>query len=280
MREAPPPDLNRVYVLTDSGVQQLKGGFTTLGEAALRLLVLIDGKLPLAKLAKHLHGVAEAELNDIVAALVLESQIRPVSADAPKPADDLGALDFFSRESVDAASEDEKKEQEFAHSLQEAQNTAMLLKQSGCYVRIARRPAHKRPPVGGSGYSVLVVENDANLSSVTRKFLEMEGFSPRIAATGAELVAELRKPPPPDLVLLDVALPDADGFQVLATIRKHPTLARLPVILLTARSSKEDVMRGLALGADGYVTKPFELDVLIRAMKSVLGLDAPEAPRS
>lgn len=273
MREAPPPDLSRVYVVTDSGARHLKGGSTTLGEAALRLLVLIDGKLPLAKLAKHLHGVSAADLDGIVAALLLESHIRPASVEQAKPADELGTLDFFSRESVDAGSEDEKKEQQFAQSLQEAQNTAMSLKQSGCYVRIARRPGSKRPPVGGGGYAVLVVENDANLASVTRKFLEMEGFSPRTAASGAELVAELRKSPP-DLVLLDATLPDADGLDILATVRKHPLLKGLPVIMLTGRSSKEDVMRALALGADGYVTKPFEFDVLIRAMKSVLGFDA------
>jgi len=273
MREPPPADLNRVYVLTDSGLHQLKGGSTTLPESALRLLVLIDGKLPLAKLVKHLQGVSVPELNKIVSELNVAGHVKPVSADAAKQADDLGALDFFSQSSVEASTDAEKKEQEFARGLQEAQNTAVKLKQPGYYVRIARRRAEKLDPVGGGGYSVLVVENDASLASVTRKFLDLEGFSPRIAATGAEVVAELRKSPPPDLVLLDVSLPDADGFEILAMVRKHAALQRLPVIVLTGRSSKEDVMRGLALGADGYFTKPFEFDVLIRGMKAVLGLE-------
>jgi two-component system OmpR family response regulator len=272
MREPPPADLNRVYVLTDSGLHQLKGGSTALPESALRLLVLIDGKLPLVKLVKHLQGVSAPELNKIVSELNVAGHVKPVSADAAKQADDLGALDFFSQSSVAASTDAEKKEQEFARGLQEAQNTAVKLKQPGYYVRIARRRTEKLDPAGG-GYSILVVENDANLASVTRKFLDLEGFSPRIAATGAEVVAELRKSPPPDLVLLDVTLPDADGFEILAMVRKHAALQRLPVILLTGRSSKEDVMRGLALGADGYFTKPFEFDVLILGMKAVLGLE-------
>jgi DNA-binding response OmpR family regulator len=78
-------------------------------------------------------------------------------------------------------------------------------------------------------------------------------------------------------MLLDIGLPDADGFEILASLRRHPALQRLPVILLTSRATKEDVMHGLILGADGYITKPFEFDVLIGAMKAVLGLDEPGA---
>jgi DNA-binding response OmpR family regulator len=112
---------------------------------------------------------------------------------------------------------------------------------------------------------------------VTRKFLSLEGFAPRLATKRDEVLAELRKPPLPDLMLLDIGLPDADGFEILASLRRHPALQRLPVILLTSRATKEDVMHGLILGADGYITKPFEFDVLIGAMKAVLGLDEPGA---
>jgi two-component system OmpR family response regulator len=276
MREPPPADLDRIYVLTDTGLQQLTGASTALPEAALRLLVLIDGKLSLARLVKHLHDLAEAEVKKITSTLVYEGHIAPVSAETAKKVDDLGTLDFFSQSSsLEASTDDEKKEQEFARSIQEAQNTSMRLKQLGFYVRIARRSAQKRNPVGGGGYSVLIAENDASFASVTRKILELEGFSPRIASNGAEIVTELRKSPPPDLMLLDAVLPDIDGFEVLTLVRKHPALQRLPVILLTAKATREDVMRGLVLGADGYITKPFEFDVLIRGIRAVLGLDAP-----
>jgi|SRR5262245_36187175 len=275
MREPPPPDLNRVYVLTDSGLRQLMGGGTALQDASLRLLVLIDGKLPLAKLAKHLQGVSAPALDKIASDLIFAGHIKPISADALKLADDLGAMDFFSDSSAEEGSAAEKKEQEFARALEEAQNTAMKLKQQGFSVRIARRPKRKPRHAEGESYSILVVEDNPNLASVTRKFLALEGFVPRMAANRNELIAELRKTPPPDLMLLDIVLPDADGFEVLALVRRHPALQALPVILLTARTTREDVMRGLVLGADGYITKPFEFDILVAAMKAVLGLDAP-----
>ena len=273
MREPPPPDLNRVYVLTDSGLHQLKGASTALPDSALRLLVLVDGKLPLAKLAKLLQGVAEPEFSKIASKLIYEGHIRPAPLDTSRASHDSDALDFFAGAHADAGSDAEKKEQEFARSLEEAQNTAVALKQQGYYVRIARRPSHKLKPVSGEKYSILVVEDNATLSTVTRKFLALEGYVPRMAANRNEVVAELRKTPIPDLMLLDIVLPDTDGFEILTLVRRHAALQHLPVILLTARATKEDVMHGLVLGADGYVTKPFEFDVLIAAMRAVLGLD-------
>jgi two-component system OmpR family response regulator len=73
-------------------------------------------------------------------------------------------------------------------------------------------------------------------------------------------------------VLLDVLLPDVDGFEVLLKIRQHPSLRTMPVVMLTAKATRDAVLRGLAGGADGYITKPFEIEALIKAVKVVLGL--------
>ena len=91
----------------------------------------------------------------------------------------------------------------------------------------------------------------------------------------------MRQQPPPDLILLDVQLPDANGFDILAKMRQHPVLKSMPVIMLTAEATREAVLRGLQGGADGYVTKPFEPDMLITAVKAVLGLSLapPEAKK-
>jgi CheY-like chemotaxis protein len=276
MPEEQPLDLDSVYVLTDSGQQQLKGGSTTLAERALRLLVIIDGsRAPLAKLAKRLQDVSEADLRAVAASLIAEGHIKPIGSAAVE-ADPLGALDFFGDSSADSAGDVEKKDEEFARGLEEAHNFTMKLRQQGYYVRIARRPEQQLKPKAGESHSILVVEDNATLASVVRTFLKLEGFTPRIASNREEFVAELRKPPVPDLMLLDAVLPDADGFDILARVRKHPALQRLPVILLTGRASKEEVMRGLSLGATGYVTKPFELDVLMTAIKSVLGIEPQE----
>jgi DNA-binding response OmpR family regulator len=74
-----------------------------------------------------------------------------------------------------------------------------------------------------------------------------------------------------DLVLLDVVLPDADGMQILRQLRGHPRFARLPVIMMTGKSAAEDVLQGLAAGADGYVTKPFKVSAMVGAVNIVLG---------
>ena len=99
----------------------------------------------------------------------------------------------------------------------------------------------------------------------------MAGYQVRVARSAAELLAELRKQqPPPDIVLLDVMLPDGDGFDILAKIRGHRGFATLPVVMLTAKTKAEDIRRGLALGADAYVTKPYSKSVLADAIRQVL----------
>ena len=87
-----------------------------------------------------------------------------------------------------------------------------------------------------------------------------------------EIVTEFRRPPIPDLVLLDVVLPDANGFDVLARMRQHPALRNVPVVMLTSQATRDAVLKGLTGGADGYITKPFRVDALEKAVAAVLGL--------
>jgi two-component system, OmpR family, response regulator len=67
-------------------------------------------------------------------------------------------------------------------------------------------------------------------------------------------------------------LPDADGFDILLRVRQHPVLKDVPVIMLTGKATREAVLKGIAAGADGYITKPFEPHALLRAVRTVLGL--------
>jgi DNA-binding response OmpR family regulator len=119
---------------------------------------------------------------------------------------------------------------------------------------------------------VLAVEDDPDLSRLLQFMLKQEKFEARTAMNRDEVVAELRKLPSPDLVLLDVMLPDANGFDILARMKQHPALKVIPVIMLTGEATRENVVRGLAGGADGYITKPFDVAVLRSAVKYVLGL--------
>ncbi|MFL6692386.1 MAG: response regulator transcription factor [Ramlibacter sp.] len=123
---------------------------------------------------------------------------------------------------------------------------------------------------------MVVVEDDPQLASFTATLLSLSGFAVRKAGNRAEVVNEIRRPPRPDLILLDVVLPDADGFDILARLRQHPVLKDVPVIMLTGKATREAVLRGIATGADGYITKPFEPHALLRAVRTVLGL--PDEP--
>ena len=113
---------------------------------------------------------------------------------------------------------------------------------------------------------VLLVEDDPSIREVASLGLEQAGF--RVTATGDGRDALVRfKQGPFDLVVLDVMLPELDGFEVCREIRRE---SRVPIVMLSARSDTVDVVVGLELGADDYVTKPFELAELIARIKAVL----------
>ena len=154
---------------------------------------------------------------------------------------------------------------------EEAEGGTPALQAQGYYVSIARRAASARR-VPAASLSVLVVEDDPAFSMLLKSLLGLQGFQVHTATNRAGVLAGLTQTPPPDLVLLDVRLPDANGFDILLRMKQHPSLAAIPVIMLTGEATREAVTQGLAGGADGYVTKPFELESLVRAIRLVLGL--------
>jgi DNA-binding response OmpR family regulator len=113
---------------------------------------------------------------------------------------------------------------------------------------------------------IALIEDDADLYSLVRYNLEKEGFSVVGAQTGRG-VLELFRRERPDLILLDIMLPDSDGLEICKGIRQHPELAHIPVIFLTARASETDRIVGLELGANDYIVKPFFVRELIARVK-------------
>ncbi len=118
---------------------------------------------------------------------------------------------------------------------------------------------------------LLVVDDEATVRELLSAALRFAGFQVTSAATAGEAVAAATAEPP-DLVLLDVMLPDADGFEVVRRLReRHPGHgAPVPVLFLTARDRQSDKVTGLSLGADDYVTKPFDLAELIARIRAIL----------
>jgi CheY-like chemotaxis protein len=147
------------------------------------------------------------------------------------------------------------------------------LTRTGFYVAMARRPREKVIPRNGGRYSILVVEDDSDLLKLVGEVLSKAGFLTRFARNRTEINAEFNKLPLPDLVLLDVSLPDTDGFSILERIRGNQKITRLPVIMMTGRSEVTDIARGLSPGADGYVTKPFKISGLVSAVNTVFAIE-------
>jgi CheY-like chemotaxis protein len=148
------------------------------------------------------------------------------------------------------------------------------LREKGYFTRIVvddRKPGRRIMDPGK--VRVLIVDDDEDIARLIEKALHTYGLQTRIALHRADIVAALGEKPLPHLVLLDVLMPDANGFDILNRIRHHPALARLPVLLLTSLGDRDSITitRGLALGADGYITKPVPPSVLLEAIETVIG---------
>jgi len=119
-------------------------------------------------------------------------------------------------------------------------------------------------------FTVLHVEDFKNNRELVRRILESRGYNVVDAVTGLEGITLAQKIKP-DLILMDINLPDLDGFSVVTRLRSHPQLASVPIIAITARNFSDDPERAKAIGCDGYVSKPFSVDQLLTEVSSRIG---------
>ena len=117
---------------------------------------------------------------------------------------------------------------------------------------------------------VLVVDDEPNIVMSLRFLMEREGFQVEVAASGQAAVAALGRQPA-DLVLLDIMMPELDGFEVCQRIRASPAWRDTKIVMLTAKGRDVERDKGMALGADAYVTKPFSTRDLVAKVKQMLG---------
>ena len=120
-----------------------------------------------------------------------------------------------------------------------------------------------------AGKSILLVDDDQEIRELLHTYLSRAGFQVRAVADGAGLRAAMAAEPA-DLVILDVMLPDEDGFSLCRWVREHQRFAAVPVIMLTASSDEADRVIGLELGADDYLGKPFSPRELLARIKALL----------
>ncbi len=122
---------------------------------------------------------------------------------------------------------------------------------------------------GGTTHRILVVEDEDNIALALNYLMQREGYQNDRIANGAEALPRIRETRP-DLVLLDVMLPEVSGYEICQGVRLDPSLADVKILMMTARGSVIERQKGLALGADGFISKPFELKELRAEVRRLL----------
>jgi len=252
------------YRITATGKDARAGQDTAIPTDYRRLLALIEAQTHFNVIRGRLREYPDQLLEEWLAELEELGFIETL------PTQSGADLDFTDHFNSAPAKEPGVLPQDAERLTRAAAAAGNALERSGLFLareRIANRPQAKRAP---GQTTVLIVEDDPDQLALADLRVTMAGYQVRVARSAAELLAELRKPQPPDIMLLDVMLPDGDGFSILAKIRGHRSFAMLPVVMLTAKTKAEDIRRGLALGADAYVTKPYSKSVLADAIRQVL----------
>ncbi|WP_324912900.1 response regulator [Ramlibacter sp.] len=249
---------DQVFGLSGSGRRELGGSVSTLSARELELLVRMDGVTPLRQVRAAMPSVGDATFAALFKGLWQRGLLREERADAFAAATDSQLRVLAQSLGPEASPQ--------ASPVKASLSLGLVWRRSGAIV-----------PGGAPDVvpTAVVVEDDPVLARFIQCFLALEGFQVRLAANRAEVVAGFNAPSAPQVVLLDVTLPDADGFEVLRKVREHPRLRHVPVLMLTSRATREGVLQALADGADGYLTKPFDAEALLRAVRAVTGLPDP-----
>jgi CheY-like chemotaxis protein len=119
----------------------------------------------------------------------------------------------------------------------------------------------------------MVVDDAPDIRLLADLVLQMAGFSVTAAASGREALGILAGEELPDIILLDVQMPDVDGWETLSRVRSDPRTRHLPVVLCTVKGLPEDALKGWSLGCDGYLGKPFDIGGLVAELQAVLQRD-------
>ena len=252
-----------ILSLTRQGEQELREPGTTLQPVLLEALVLVGGSASVAQILKRAHNMAPSVLRSHLSDLI-GRQLLSVNADQSgsmiEPGDFFSGVTHTNLSDVDAET----------HAKADADTE--FLRRNSYYVNMARKRPAAQERTGVNRKMILAIEDDPDICKVLQICLKLEGFETRTAGNRDEILAAFRNPPLPGLVLLDVKLTDVNGFDILTRMRQHPVLKDMPVVMLTASASREAVLRGIIGGADGFITKPFQIPYLIKAIKTVLGM--------
>ena len=129
--------------------------------------------------------------------------------------------------------------------------------------------AQRQRPIPAAQAKILIVEDDFDISNMLRIFFTGQGYEVDVAARGADGLEKCRLMRP-DLLILDIMLPDMNGYEICRRMRSSPNLNHIPILFLTQKDERSDKIKGLELGADDYITKPFDIEELSFKIKSMI----------
>jgi CheY-like chemotaxis protein len=279
-------DLDTVFVKTRAGIDEQFDPRSRLSIAFRRFLTAIDGKLSLAEMQKQFAHLSGNDLGMWASELTRLRYIEPVQQfEAPAPSNyvyegyvEMTADPEFKKAAAEVShwmranvkAEEKTSEADLQKTSQmavlEATSTIQGIERSGFFMQA---PALEKPAAGAR--RVLIVEDDNLQLSVLRAIVAHEGHAVEIAKNRAEVLAALNRLPYPDLLLLDVELPDVNGFTILEKVKAHPAMKALRVVMVTGRTERADIAKGVLLGADGYITKPYRPATMTAAIRQALG---------
>lgn len=281
---------NPVYRLTRSGATALANPQGRVSRGFLRLMAQLDGERDLRELHTFIPNLAPDDLRLWTRELErqgLIEQPRRLALNNSGSFEYEGALEMEKDDAFNQTVEQIRlslkrdQPQTEDHLLKttarlvalESDSTARAITENGFFAFPSRAgeaddSAQARP----EAFLVLIVEDDPLQAHMTQTIVARDGYQTALAADGNGLLAYLKSPRRPDLILLDVELPGGNGFDFLEKMRNHLNYQKQRVIMLTGRSERSDIARGILLGANGYVTKPYKPELLRGAIRQTLNL--------
>jgi CheY-like chemotaxis protein len=234
------------------------------------LLGMVGEKATLTYLEIKLPQVPAEKIKAAIDKLVADGYLERVAATAaaaPKASDnDLDFTRFINRPVKEPTLQQKRQAEATMAGFR-------VSKKAGFHVSIINRPATRIPPhAGGDKYTVLLIDADDANALVTARALLLAKFDTRAAGKREEIISELNKKPPADVVVMDTALPDVGGLELLGRLREHPIYKTTPIVVATATKERDDVVAALAYGATGYMSKPFKPEALLDGVRAVLGI--------
>lgn len=279
-------DLDTVFVKTRAGIDAQFDPRSRLSTAFRQFLTAIDGKRTLADLKKQFAHVSGNDLGMWASELARLRYIEPVER---YEATQTSSYAYEGYVQVTGDPEFKKAAAEVSQWMRanvkaEAKTPAKellktsqmaVLEATGNMQAIERRGFFMQPPTAppaaGGARRVLIVEDDNAQAALLNAIATREGHTVEVARNRAGVLEVLNRLPYPDLILLDVELPDVNGFTILEKVRAHPDMKDVRVVMVTSRTERADIAKGVLLGADGYITKPYRHATMTAAIRQALG---------